>query len=110
MVSQACRSARLWWLRGARLLVGEPGGSPLLGAPVRLAQAGAWRSSGHAGRALPDGLLADLGADTVWTHDLDGHRQLTRDDESRNACSATISTSEPWSARGAHQSMLYYDI
>ena len=41
--------------QGPRLLVGEPGGSPLLGAPVRPGRVGAWRSSPHAGRALPDG-------------------------------------------------------
>jgi hypothetical protein len=97
-------------LLGPRLLVGEPGGSPLLGTPVRPGRAGAWRSSGIASRALPDGPFADLGSDTIWTHDLERGPKLVRDDDRRNACSAAVSGFRSWSALGAHQSMLYYDI
>jgi hypothetical protein len=48
--------------------------------------------------------------DTFVTHDLDRSPELTRDGESRSACSATISDLRSWLAPGVHQSMLYYDI
>jgi hypothetical protein len=58
VVSRGRHSARPRWASRA-LIVGRGAWRlPLLAAPVRPGQVGAWRSSPLAGRALPDGLMA----------------------------------------------------
>jgi hypothetical protein len=55
-------------------------------------------------------MSADHDRDTFVTHDLDGGPQLPRDVERRNPWPTVVSKLRTWSALGAHQSMLYYNI